>query len=31
MKEEFLSCLFANKSSLDSEKEVGLFILGKNI
>lgn len=31
MKEEFLSCLFANTSSLDNEKEVDLFILGKNI
>lgn len=27
MKEEFLSCLFANTSSLDNKKELELFIL----
>lgn len=29
MKEEFLSWLYANTSSLDNEEKLGLFILGQ--
>lgn len=31
MKKGFLSCLFTNTNNSDNEKELGLFILGKNI